>query len=155
MGLGFKAAQNLSAMGGVDGRTAKAKQELDECWVVSKCAEAGGFLAYVITVSIHWLRNLLALSFVLPLFLVRLSWWQMPERLQQCSWDLALPGSCRWCSAASNCQQVRKGDLQDCQPYRQASASGTHQQSSPPIPGAQLDVCSSSWAEETYQKAAK
>lgn len=29
-GLDYKAAQNLSAMGGVGGRTAKTKQELDE-----------------------------------------------------------------------------------------------------------------------------
>jgi len=44
VGLGCKAAQNLSAVGGVGGRTAKTKQELDECGVVSKHAEAGGFL---------------------------------------------------------------------------------------------------------------
>lgn len=54
-------------MGGVGGRTAKTKQELDERGVVSKHAEAGGFLVYGISAIVHQLRNLLALSFVLPL----------------------------------------------------------------------------------------
>lgn len=66
MGLGCKAAQNLSALGGAGGRTAKTKQELDECGVVSKHAEAGGFLV-LIAVIVRQLRNLLALSFVPPL----------------------------------------------------------------------------------------
>lgn len=42
VGLDYKAAQNLLAMGGVGGRTAKTEQELDECRVVSKQAEAKG-----------------------------------------------------------------------------------------------------------------
>lgn len=53
-------------MGGVSGRTAKTKQELDECRVISKHARAGGLLVYVISAIVHQLRNLLALSFVLP-----------------------------------------------------------------------------------------
>lgn len=57
-------------MGGVGGRTAKTKQELDEHGVVSKHAEAGGFLVYVISAIIHQLRNLLALSFVLPVLVL-------------------------------------------------------------------------------------
>lgn len=44
---------------------AKTKQELDECRVISKHAEAGGLLFYVISAIMHQLRKLLALSFVL------------------------------------------------------------------------------------------
>lgn len=52
-GLDYKATQNLSAMGGVGGRTAKTKQELDEHTVVSKHAEAGAFLVYVRSMFIN------------------------------------------------------------------------------------------------------
>lgn len=50
----------------------------------------------------------------------------MFERLQQCSWDLALPPGTRKHSAAAKCQQVREGDWQSWQPCRIAPVSSTH-----------------------------
>lgn len=66
--LGYEAAQNLSAQGGVGGRTAKTKQEQDECGVVCKYA-----VVYMVSTVAHQLSNLLALSFVLPVSIHQLS----------------------------------------------------------------------------------